>query len=87
MKQKKKKDWSIFSPFFLIPDSRRVDLQLSHVMRKPDFCLCENKGADQLCSNWEDCEADQRLCFRYTDTVQPHYNAIFGVHRSRPCYK
>ena len=29
-------------------------------MRKPDFCLCENKGADQLRSN---CEADQRLCF------------------------
>ena len=20
-------------------------------MRKPDFCLCETKGADQLCSN------------------------------------
>ena len=20
-------------------------------------------------------------------TVQPHYNAIFGVHRTRPCYK
>ena len=35
-------------------------------MRKPDFCLCENKGADQLCSN---CEADQRLCFRYTDST------------------
>ena len=33
-------------------------------MRKPDFCLCENKGADQLRSN---CETDQRLCFRYTD--------------------
>ena len=33
-------------------------------MRKPDFCLCENKDADQLRSN---CEADQRLCFRYTD--------------------
>ena len=32
-------------------------------MRKPDFCLCENKGADQLRSN---CEADQRLCFRCT---------------------
>ena len=30
-------------------------------MRKPDFCLCENKDADQLCSN---CTADQRLCFR-----------------------
>ena len=35
-------------------------------MRKPDFCLCENKGADQLRSN---CEADQRLCFRYTDST------------------
>ena len=31
-------------------------------MRKLDFCLCENKGADQLCSN---CTADQHLCFRY----------------------
>ena len=35
-------------------------------MRKPDFCLCENKGADQLCSN---CTADQRLCFRYSDSA------------------
>ena len=34
---------------------------LSRVVRKPDFCLCENKGADQLRSN---CEADQRLYFR-----------------------
>ena len=31
-------------------------------MRKPAFCICENKGADQLHSN---CAADQRLCFRY----------------------
>ena len=30
------------------------------------FCLCENKGADQLCSN---CTADQRLCFRYMDSI------------------
>ena len=35
-------------------------------MRKPDFCLCENKDADQLRSN---CEADQRLCFRYSDNI------------------
>ena len=35
-------------------------------MRKPDFYLCENKGADQLRSN---CEADQRLCFCYTDST------------------
>ena len=37
-------------------------------MRKPDFCLCENKDADQLCSN---CTADQRLCFRDSDTTIP----------------
>ena len=29
-------------------------------MGKPDFCICENKDADQLRSN---CAADQRLCF------------------------
>ena len=34
-------------------------------MRKPDFCICENKDADQLRCNHED---DQRLCFRYTDS-------------------
>ena len=37
-------------------------------MRKPDFCICENKDADQLRSNRE---ADQRLCFRYTDSTIP----------------
>ena len=41
---------------------------LSHVMRIPDFRLCENKGADQL---YSDCEADQHLCFRYTDSTIP----------------
>ena len=30
-------------------------------MRKPDFCICENKDADQLRGNPE---ADLRLCFR-----------------------
>ena len=33
---------------------------MSLIMRKPAFCLCENKDADQLCSN---CTADQCLCF------------------------
>ena len=33
-------------------------------MRKIVFCLCENKGADQLCNS---CTADNRLCFRYND--------------------
>ena len=37
-------------------------------MRKHTFCICENKGADQLCSN---CTADQRLCFPYKDSTIP----------------
>ena len=37
-------------------------------MRKPDFCICENKAADQLHGNRK---ADQRLCFRYTDSTIP----------------
>ena len=37
-------------------------------MRKPDFCICENKDADQLRGNRE---ADQRLCFRYTGSTLP----------------
>ena len=41
---------------------------MSRIMRKPDFCICENKGADQLCSN---CTADQHLCFRYSDSTIP----------------
>ena len=38
----------------------------SLVVRKPGFCICENKDADQLRGNRE---ADQRLCFRFTDTT------------------
>ena len=37
-------------------------------MRKPAFCICENKDAEQLRGNRE---ADQRLCFRYTDSTIP----------------
>ena len=37
-------------------------------MGKPAICIGENKGADQLRSN---CEADQRLCFRYKDSTIP----------------
>ena len=36
----------------------------SRVKRKSAFCICENKDADQLRGNRE---ADQRICFRYTD--------------------
>ena len=41
---------------------------LSCRMGKPTICIGENKGADQLRSN---CEADQRLCFHYTDSTIP----------------
>ena len=37
-------------------------------IRKPTTSLSENKGADQLRSN---CEAYQRLCFRYMDSTIP----------------
>ena len=46
--------------------------KLSRLMGKPTIRICENKGADQLRSNCEaDREADQRLCFRYTDSTIP----------------
>ena len=51
-------------------DNRNIYLDspayMSRIVRKPDFCLGENKGADQLRGNRE---ADQRLRFRYTDST------------------
>ena len=37
-------------------------------MRKPIFCICENKGAEELRSN---CVALQRFYFRYIDSTIP----------------
>ena len=37
-------------------------------MRKPAFCICVNKDGDKLRGNRE---ADQGLCFRYTDSTIP----------------
>ena len=48
--------------------SHYVAHNMSRVVRKPDFCICENKDADQLRGNRE---ADQRLCFRYMDSKIP----------------
>ena len=45
-----------------------VSNNLSRVVRKPDFCIRENKDADQLPGNRE---ADQRLCFCYIDSTIP----------------
>ena len=41
---------------------------LSHVTRKPAFCIYENKATYMLLGNRE---ADQGLCFRYTDSTMP----------------
>ena len=40
-------------------------------MRKTTFCICENKDADQLHGDQlrGNREADQRLCFRYIDSM------------------
>ena len=54
------RDFSIFD------NSQYLDL--SRRMVKLTIYICENKGTDQLRSN---CEADQRLCFRYTDSTIP----------------
>ena len=48
--------------------SHLIDSCFLSVMRKPFFCICENKDVDQLRSH---CTADQRLCFRYTDSTIP----------------
>ena len=37
-------------------------------MGKPTICICENKDADQLRGNRE---ADQRLCFLFSDSTIP----------------
>ena len=42
--------------------------QMGHLMGKPTICIGENKDADQLRGNRE---ADQRLCFRYSDSTIP----------------
>ena len=47
---------------------------MSRPIGKPTICLGENKDADQLRSN---CEADERLCFRYMD------NTIYLLSKSK----
>ena len=41
---------------------------MSCLVGKPTICIGENKDADQLRGNRE---ADQRLCFRYSDSTVP----------------
>ena len=50
-------------------------------MRKPAFCICENKDADQLRGNRE---ADQRLCFRYIDSTTIPLLPIYEISSLKP---
>ena len=54
--------------YFFHVELTKLSFNMSHDVRKPAFCICENKDADQLRGNRE---ADQRLCFRYTDSTIP----------------
>ena len=58
----------LLPPHSALGDSKIKEHYLSRVVRKPDFCICENKDADQLRGNRE---ADQRLCFCYIDSTIP----------------
>ena len=54
---------------------------MSRFVIKPAFRICENEGADQLGG---DHEADQSLCFRYTDSTIPlfHKSEISSLYLS-----
>ena len=54
---------------------------MSSIMRKPHFCLCENKDADQPRSN---CKADQHLCFSYTDSTIVFFGCPKGIRTKSP---
>ena len=45
-------------------------------MGKPTICIGENKDADQLRGNRE---ADQRLCFHYSDSTIPLLSKLLAV--------
>ena len=45
-------------------------------MRKPDFCICENKAADQLRGYPA---ADQHLCFCFIDVTIPLNSKLLAI--------
>ena len=63
-------EFVFFAYLIILTGQSLVSSPLSRVMRKPTFCICENKDADQLCCNRE---ADQRLCFRYIDSISIYF--------------
>ena len=67
VKQKIKKRWPnlVVNPEYTFSHDKD---NMSLVMRKPDFCICKNKDADQLRGNRE---ADHRLSFGYMESTIP----------------
>ena len=59
-----RKDWGAL----IIVDDRFVRNKEKYCKSKSAFCICENKDADQLRSNYA---ADQHLCFRNIDSTIP----------------
>ena len=63
---------------FWVREEREIALYITYMSRlmgKPTICIGENKNADQFRGNRE---ADQRLCFRYSDsTIPPLLNPKF----------
>ena len=58
-------------------------------MRKPAFCLYENKGTDQLCGYRT---TDQLLCFRYiylkpVETQLLEYDPTLDLMLFKHCYQ
>ena len=61
----------MYSFRFIFGISNGYPDHLSIVVRKPAFCICENKDANKLRSS---CAADQRLCFCYIDSTDPLFS-------------
>ena len=58
--------WKNLNTFMIYENNTQN--KMSRLMGKPTICKGENKDADQLRGNRE---ADQRLCFRYSDSTIP----------------
>ena len=56
--------WAYSKPDFLVMWHNLM----SRIMRKPAFCICENKDADQLRGFYE---ADQCICSCHRDSTMP----------------
>ena len=57
---------SCFTEFQNMTRNYLFSLLIELCREKTGFCICENKDAEQLRGKRE---ADQRLCFRYSDTT------------------